>query len=130
MALDDLTPDAFVRLSALEQSQELLRRAQFLDMSSRARHAATLEYHEEWLVQHQAQLDAHARSMIHLQEMLDRQQELQAQVNELQAKMDARIDDHAGRLSQHDAVMAQLQLILEAILALLRGGNGHGGHTP
>ena len=108
---DDLTPDAFARLSALEQSQELLRRAQFLDASSRARHAAALDRHQDVL-------DAHAATLAHLESMLLRQQQLQTQLTAIQERMDARVDDHAQR-------MAQLQLILEAILAMLRDRNGH-----
>jgi hypothetical protein len=127
---DDLTPDAFARLTALEQSQELLRRAQFLDMASRGRHAATLEYHEEWLVQHQASLDAH-------EAMLARHTQTMADLAALQTKLDARQDDlaahqqaHAQHMARLDQMVAHAQHTLDAVLDMLRNRNGHGGHTP
>ena len=54
--LDDLTPDAFARLTALEQSQELLCRAQFLNDASQRWHAETLPY-----LAHQTRHDEAAR---------------------------------------------------------------------
>jgi predicted transcriptional regulator len=115
---DDLTPDAFARLTALEQSQELLRRAQFLDASSRARHAEAL--------------DRYAQRMDRLEHMLLRQQQLQAQVQALHDRMTdrqdqqaARQDDHAARLARLEDIAARIQLTLDAILAMLRDRNGH-----
>jgi hypothetical protein len=120
-----LTPDAFARLTALEQSQELLRRAQFLETSSRARHAEAIDRYETMHA-------AHVRHMGRLLDVLQRQQELQAQLMALQGAMAttqeqqaARQDDHARRLAQHEAVMAQLQTILVGVLELLRNRNGY-----
>jgi hypothetical protein len=118
MTPDDLTPDAFARLSALEQSQELLRRAEFEAASSRVRHAAALD-------RHQADLDRH-------EGMLLRQQDLQAQVMALHDRLADRQDSQAARQADHAARMARLediagriQLTLDAVLAMLRDRNGH-----
>ena len=117
--------DVFARLTALEQSQELLRLAQFLETSSRARHADALDRQETMHA-------AHVRHMGRLIDVLQRQQELQAQLMALQGAMAttqdqqaARQDDHARRLAQHEAVMAQLQCILVGVLELLRHRGGH-----
>ena len=125
MTPDDLTPNAFARLTALEQSQELLRRAQFLETSSRARHAEALDRQETMHA-------AHVRHMGRLLDVLHRQQELQAQLLALQGGLTTRQDqqaacqdDHARRLAQHEAVMAQLQTILVGVLELLRNRNGY-----
>ena len=122
---DDMTPDAFARLSALEQSLELLRLAQFEGASSRARHADALDRQETMHA-------AHVRHMGRLLDVLQRQQELQAQLMALQGglatrqdQQAARQDDHARRLAQHEAVMAQLQTILVGVLELLRHRGGY-----
>jgi hypothetical protein len=127
---EHLTPDAFARLSALEQSQELLRRAQCLDASSRTRHA-------EGLDRHQILLEVHASSIVRLEDMLLRQQDLQAQVMALHDRMAtrqdqqvARQDDHAARMARLEDIAGRIQLTLDAVLEMLRHRNGHGGHTP
>lgn len=108
---DDLTPDAFARLSALEQSQELLRRAEFEAASSRVRHAAALDRHQADLERHEA--------------MLARQTQTMADLAALQTRLADRQDEHAAHQQDHAQRMAQLQLILEAILQMLRDRNGH-----
>ena len=122
---DDMTPDAFARLTALEQSQALLRLAHFEAASSRARQADAIDRYETMHA-------AHVRHMGRLLDVLQRQQELQAQLMALQGDMAtrqdqqaARQDDHARRLAQHEAVMAQLQTILVGVLELLRHRGGH-----
>ena len=86
MAPDDLTPDAFARLSALEQSQELLRRAQLLDASSRVRHAAALDRHEGMLTQ--------------LTDIMTRQQEMQASLLQMMGVMHERITQNEAMLQR------------------------------
>ena len=87
---------------------------------------------------------ARVRHMGRLLDVLQRQQELQAQLLALhthmaarQERREARQDDHARRLAQHEAVMAQLQCILVGVLELLcsqeqalERGTLPGTHTP
>ena len=129
---DDLTPDAFARLTALEQSQELLRRAQFLDASSRARHADALDRHQAVLDAHEAAHIDHAFRMAHLETLIDRQQDLQVQVqaltNRLADRQDlqaARQEDHASRMARLEDIAGRIQLTLDAVLEMLRHRNGH-----
>jgi ribosomal protein S15P/S13E len=111
MAPDDLTPDAFARLSALEQSQELLRRAQFLDTSSRVRHAAALD-------RHQADLARHTQTMADLAA-------LQTRLADRQDHQAARQQDHAARMARLEDIAGRIQRTLDAVLAMLRDRNGH-----
>lgn len=104
MTSDELTPDAFARLSALEQSQELLRRAQFLDASSRARHAEALD-------RQQAHLDRH-------EAMLARQQDLQQSLLHLLVAMRDRMDKTDSRIAQNEAM-------LQRLIDMQRHRNGH-----
>jgi hypothetical protein len=101
---DDLTPDAFARLTALEQSQELLRRAQLLDTSSRVRHAAALDRHEGMLTQ--------------LTAIMTRQQEMQATL--LQMMVDMR-----DRMNQTDTRITQNEAMLQRLIDMQRHRNGH-----
>lgn len=110
MTPDDLTPDAFARLSALEQSQELLRRATFLDARSRARHAAALD-------RQQAKLDDHAARTVALETLLTRQQQQQALLHSL-------MEDTHTRMAQNEEMLGKVQLTLDAALEMLRHRNG------
>jgi hypothetical protein len=118
MAPDDLTPDAFARLSALEQSQELLRRAQFEAASSRARHAAALDRHEADLDRHEAMLARHTQTMADLAA-------LQTRLADRQDSQAARQADHAARMARLEDIAGRIQLTLDAVLAMLRDRNGH-----
>ena len=60
---DDLTPDAFARLTALEQSQALLRQAEVLNAASLARHEQIVSRHEQDLV-------LHGQRLAHIDELL------------------------------------------------------------
>jgi hypothetical protein len=114
---DDLTPDAFARLSALEQSQELLRRAQFLADSSQRRQVQAIDRYADDLLRHEG--------------MLLRQQHLQAQAQALadrltdrQDSQAARQQDHAARMARLEDIAGRIQLTLDAVLAMLRDRNG------
>ena len=98
--------EVFDRLTNLE-------RAQFLSASAQRRHIEALD-------RHQGVLDDHARRMAHLEAMLARQQDLQAQMLAVQATLATRQDDHAARMTRLEEISAKLQLTLDAVLALLR----------
>jgi hypothetical protein len=101
---DDLTPDAFARLTALEQSQELLRRAQLLDTSSRVRHAAALDRHEGMLT--------------HLADIVTRQQDLQATLLTM-------IEETRNRMTQNETRITQNEAMLQRLIDIQRHRNGH-----
>jgi hypothetical protein len=108
---DDLTPDAFARLTALEQSQELLRRAQFLADSSQRRQAqATCRHHAD-LVRHEAMLTQ-------LTDIMTRQQEMQATLLQM-------IEDTRHRITQNETRIAQNEAMLERLIDIQRHRNGH-----
>jgi DNA polymerase III delta prime subunit len=104
LAPDDLTPDAFARLSAMEQSQELLRRAEFEAASSRVRHAAALDRHEGMLTQ--------------LTAIMTRQQEMQATLLEV-------IEETRHRITQNETRITQNEAMLQRLIDIQRHRNGH-----
>ena len=108
----------------------LLKRAQLL-------HDATLARHGDLL-------DSHAEQLTLLLGLEQRQQQHEAEILALLARLADRQDDlaqhqrdhaaHMARLgaliAQHEEHMDALRQILGAVLEMLRHRNGHGGGTP
>ena len=121
----DRAADMFDRLTMLE-------RAQFLHASAERRHAEALDRQQAMLDAHEAAHVDHAFRMAHLETLMDRQQDLQAQVQALTNRMadrqdqqTARQDDHAARMARLEDIAGRIQLTLDAVLAMLRDRNGH-----
>ena len=81
--------------------------------------------HDEHLAHHDAQLAL-------LTSLLERQQEMQAQVLTLadrladrQDQQAVRQDDHAARMARLEDIAGRIQLTLDAVLEMLRHRNGH-----
>lgn len=125
MDTDPLPDDVFDRLTILE-------RAQFLYDSAQRRHSEALDRQQRDRDRHAALHQEHLTRMAHLEALMDRQQDLQAQMLAVQDRLvtrqddqTARLDDHAARMARLEEISAKVQLTLDAVLAMLRHRNGH-----
>ena len=74
--------------------------------------------HDDHLRHHDAQIAL-------LTNLLERQQDLQAQMLTVQVVLGHGQDNHAERLARLEDISAKVQLTLDAVLAMLRHRNGH-----